>query len=557
MKKYLLICMILIGITSGYSQLRFLPQRTILPTDSTFSESVRTADMNNDGINDVIRGIGKTSSSTEKYGIQINYLNRDNTVDSFYNVKYSNYINGIAYGFNTGDINNDGKTDIVVYSQTDTVFILKQQSPSVYSKTFEIFTTQYGAIEQAIISDINNDSKNDIILIPFNNNLTNSGILFIMYQTVSGFANFVYQLHDGWRGYFWDAEVGDINNDQKNDVVLIRNQFYGNDSTFVTIIPQLDDGTLGSSVSYLNDSHGFGPRRISIGDINNDSKNEIITGGYNTWDTTQNAIQPIRIWSQQSHGFIKTNEFMPYDITDRLYFLETSDMDCDNKEEILYESYNTHLAIAKISPTNIPSFTTMSILPPSYGGRRSIALNDMNNDGAKDIVLAQGEGVVSIVENQSYSCLKPIIIDFNAIKQNQTTALLTWSVKNSLYIEQYIVERSTDNLVWTTMESLAFTNNLTYDNNPINGWNYYRLKVVTPVENIYSVPVKLYFTLGKIWTADKTIYSSILGATDYVLFASDGKMLKKGSFQNQLRCDFLPTGIYILHANNINYKIML
>lgn len=66
-----------------------------------------------------------------------------------------------------------------------------------------------------------------------------------------------------------------------------------------------------------------------------------------------------------------------------------------------------------------------------------------------------------------------------AAKSSNKLSLLRWTVAEQINVKQYIIERSVDGMVWSSIGLLYATNNFEYsyaDENPNDGVNYYRIK---------------------------------------------------------------------------------
>ncbi|HMH21165.1 MAG TPA: T9SS type A sorting domain-containing protein [Puia sp.] len=88
----------------------------------------------------------------------------------------------------------------------------------------------------------------------------------------------------------------------------------------------------------------------------------------------------------------------------------------------------------------------------------------------------------SVVGN---AVLLPILLsEFDAVLNNNSTVLLSWSVSNSVGIQQFVVQKSINGTNWSSMGTVQANPDLTTesaysltDKNPASGVNYYRLKI--------------------------------------------------------------------------------
>ncbi len=99
----------------------------------------------------------------------------------------------------------------------------------------------------------------------------------------------------------------------------------------------------------------------------------------------------------------------------------------------------------------------------------------------------------------NFTVLPVDMISFNVSKDNEK-AQLYWNTENEINLQRYEVERSTDGRLFTKIGTLAAKGNssnayTTTDNNPVNGINYYRLKIIDKDGTFrYSIILKIDFT---------------------------------------------------------------
>jgi hypothetical protein len=116
----------------------------------------------------------------------------------------------------------------------------------------------------------------------------------------------------------------------------------------------------------------------------------------------------------------------------------------------------------------------------------------------------------------------PTVIIFTAVKAYQKNANINvgWEVDNEMNIRQYEIEKSLDGSIFTAVKILAATGNNNssvnynwFDEHPVSGINYYRIKSVEQTGAIkYSYAI-IISTNNK--TADINVYPNII--TDNVV----------------------------------------
>lgn len=355
-----------------------------LTTNSNFY-AVQIADMNNDGLNDVI---GATSylwgSSDEDAKIYIYLQDSFGKLSRKTEIAYPKQYPGIK-SLAIGDLNNDSLKDLII-AYSDSIGISYQTSINNFSD-FESYYC-YRTVDQVLCQDINHDSLVDIVA---KNDYYNS-YLSILYQTKTGFNK---QLVSNSKHYaFKFLELGDFNNDGLSDVVY--HSPYDNPETNIFVM--INDSILGLtkdslSLNYLNNEKNRNLNDLSVGDFNSDGYLDVL--GLNIFTDS------IYIWANSQTGFKRLNKIKTYEYSDRI---GTVDLNCDCKKEIIVIgdfSISTHESIdafKQFSTYNIPNQYSS---PTMWYNQYSIG--DLNNDNKIDIAIAFLDGIV-IMENTS----KPI-----------------------------------------------------------------------------------------------------------------------------------------------------
>ncbi len=122
--------------------------------ESGFGIHTVIADMNGDGWNDIVKNEAGPVETANNAG---------NGIFNIYETSYS----GAAYFFNTGDLNNDGKLDIII--SDDGVDVYRRNlgnggngMADFVSHPFPPSTSGFGS--NSIIADLNNDGWNDVVI---------------------------------------------------------------------------------------------------------------------------------------------------------------------------------------------------------------------------------------------------------------------------------------------------------------------------------------------------------------------------------------------------------
>ncbi|MEV6971503.1 VCBS repeat-containing protein [Hamadaea sp. NPDC051192] len=200
----------------------------------------------------------------------------DGTIDShpagdYTAYRYDNIVDDaatVAHTIAIGDLNNDGKNDLIGRKTSNGDIVITPNlgggTNGVTWGTSWVIASGW-SFDQVAVGDLNNDGKNDLI------GLAPNGDIWLLPNLGGG--NGV-TWGDEWvvaRGWNFDKiDVGDLNNDGKNDLIGRRAS-----NGEIVLIPNLGGGngvTWGTAGVVAS---GWGFDYISVGDLNNDGKNDL------------------------------------------------------------------------------------------------------------------------------------------------------------------------------------------------------------------------------------------------------------------------------------------
>lgn len=341
MKPFSLLLFLLFSF-QAWSQLDFKEVKTYLPNNAqTDLKTVAVGDINNDGLNDLVIGSGFYFDDKYDYNIiiyqqttggelsspkfmryptaypglkvlQIADLNNDklndivigysDSIGIYYQLntggfdKIRSYYSGYTVdGLKTGDLNQDGLTDIAVShwnSNYINIFTQKQEGGFTV-KPITIMNAGYDEID---VADVNGDHLNDIVFMPGQGR---QSTLQILYQdTKLGFTDSVFVYKDTSRYYptYSGIGIGDLNNDGRNDIVGAGG---GNDG-FLMLMYQDSQGHIGNDNIQIP-AYDI-PTPVEVTDLNCDGNNEIVVG-HSGWGS-------VTIYEKDSSG--QYNNYVRY-----------------------------------------------------------------------------------------------------------------------------------------------------------------------------------------------------------------------------------------------------
>jgi type VII secretion-associated serine protease mycosin len=221
-----------------------------------------TGDVNGDGRTDLVV---LTASSSNSLDVLLHGTGSSFTVSSIPNAAPMQNPTDIA----VGDVNGDGWAD-VVYATGSSVQVF-YNSPSGWSQKTYAGIAPPGSLslslEYVAIGDVTGDGRNDIVASSFANEP--NSVINVFKQNTDGTlaAPTMYDAGD----LSQDVELGDVDGDGRTDVVV------SNHSADVHVLTQRADGTLNTAVSVpVPYSQSFGGMTVAVGDLDGDGIADIV-----------------------------------------------------------------------------------------------------------------------------------------------------------------------------------------------------------------------------------------------------------------------------------------
>jgi hypothetical protein len=372
-----------VGVVLGNGDGTFLAP-VIFPS-GVYSENTNLAvDVNGDGKLDLViagQGVGCAGCVG---GVNVLLGNSDGTFQP--PVSYGNGTTNPTYSAAVADVNGDGKPDIVAASSctsnincVSSVAVLLNNGDGTFKPAVN-YPTNGQAAHSLAIGDVNGDGKPDIVVA----NWCASGDFYCTSGTVgvllgNGDGSFGPVLVYGTGGRLPTAvALGDLNNDGKRDIVVSDYQTNGSDYTGrIAVLLGNGDGTFQPAATYL--SGGVGTNSVTVTDLDGDGRLDLVA--VNQGATTGPSTGTVGVLLGNGDGTFRSASITS---TTRLsidYFAQIAiaDFNGDGKLDVA-SGTSDFLLLGNGDGTFQP------VLPLGFEGT-GIAAGDFNGDGRPDLAV--------------------------------------------------------------------------------------------------------------------------------------------------------------------------
>jgi len=274
------------------------------------------------------------------------------------------------------DVNHDGHSDLVTAnngSNNITVFTNSGSGTFGAGVTFPTIGSQPTSV---ISADINNDGQSDLIT----SNYAHGNITVFTNNNTSLITSFSAGTTYPTGSSPAFIAIGDLNNDSKDDLVEVNN----NDST-VSVLLNNGSGTFAAKVDYTT---GAKPFSVAINDLNNDGKSDlaVVNGDSDT----------VSVFLNNGNGTFAAK--VDYTTGTRPTFVASGDLNNDSKVDLVATNWNSNNISVFLNNGNGTFAAKVDYTTGSY--TNSVAIGDLNNDGKADLAVTDGgSNIVNVFLN--------------------------------------------------------------------------------------------------------------------------------------------------------------
>jgi hypothetical protein len=374
--------------------------RSLLPkadlTTGIYPHSVSLSDFNGDGKPDLLVSRGSSSNISVFANTSISGT-----------LSFGSQIDFPALGFNhegsaTGDLDGDGKPDVVITNSYNTTSISVYRNTSVGATISFASKVDYAAEKgpyNVAIGDIDGDGKPDLIVAANGSNV----VSFYKNTGTSGNISFAARVDFAAGTNPYSVAINDLDGDGKSDLVVTTQ----GSSTALSVMKNTTDSGKVSFDSPVDYATSAGLFIVSVGDLDGDSLPDLAAAS-----SSSNSVVVIKNVSTPGNlSFSSPSRFTTgtYPVC-----VAMTDIDGDGKPDLVtsnQQSNNISTLRNTSSSGNISFETHMDYVADA--NPIFVAVGDLDGDGRPDIVNANSSAdVVSVFRNIIGTNIAPVINSF-------------------------------------------------------------------------------------------------------------------------------------------------
>lgn len=295
----------------------------------------------------------------------------------------------------TGDVNGDGKTDLIFEGQdwdggpTNLNIRVKMSNGDGTFSGYVQHLTDLNLVHQhpVLTGDINGDGKTDLIFVFPSSGSGGLTVRTKMSDTLGQFISYEDYLGDGGGVFTYPTLTGDVNGDGKTDLIFVGQNWNGAGLNIRTKMSN-GDGTFTAYHQVLGDGSGVLSHPVLTGDVNGDGKTDLIF----VFPSSGSGGLTVRTKMSDALGqFISHEDYLGDGSGVFTYPTLTGDVNGDGKTDLIFVGVNWNgpgLNIRTKMSNGDGTFTAYHQVLGDGSGLLTypVLTGDVNGDGKTDLI---------------------------------------------------------------------------------------------------------------------------------------------------------------------------
>jgi len=292
-----------------------------------------------------------------------------------------------------GDVNGDGRLDVVATNTTNStvgVLLNSATTPGTFGPAV-VYSTGSSGPRVVALGDVNGDGRLDIATAAFDNNFLS---ILLNSATTPGTFGAPANYSTGGSGGTTGVALGDLNGDGRLDALALdRNT--GSVSVFLN--PAATPGSFGTPTKYSNGASSSASFGLTVGDLDGDGRPDVVTANLSSPTVSvllNSATAPGTLQAAAVYG---SGGSTPIEVA-------VGDVSGDGRADIVVTNFSSNQVGVLLNSTTAPgTFATAVTFGTGAGSApRGLVLADLDADGRRDIATANlSSNTVGVLLNTS------------------------------------------------------------------------------------------------------------------------------------------------------------
>lgn len=355
--------------------------------------SIAVADVNNDGVPDLLLAMTLDQGSANNPGVANVILGIQGAAGTFHTGVQYPTTGANPSSIAVGDLSGTGALDLVVanFASGSVSVYMHGATPGTFKSAVNVVTG--GSPNQVAIGDVNGDGKADLILADSSSN----GGVIVLFQDPANPGQFLAPVTLSTGKITAGVALADLNNDHAPDIVAATYDSNGNNGTVVVFYQ--NPAARGTFLAPVAFPAGAQPQAVRVADLNADTLPDIVVANQGPGtDGTGSAGVSVLLQDPAHPG-----SFLPpvtYATQAGAQDVAIGDLNGDNKPDLvvanLGPSPTGSVSVLLQDPANPGRFLSATSYL-GFGQPLGVAIADLNNDGHPDIAVADGASAVILL----------------------------------------------------------------------------------------------------------------------------------------------------------------